>query len=517
MKASIVASTTTVGAVGRGSRRGKRAHRMAKNNHKVECYENGCSVSARFGYVSDRKRAYCSAHRLFAMVNLDKPRADAEAAAASSDKGRTGSGSTKHGRKRKADEFRPSFSSSGGGAPRRASVKRKNSAAKVKVRPRTKAEMAVARLRVGGSTQGTAPGKSGEGGSAAARGIYYKKCVEPRCARRASFGVLGHSREYCLTHHLPGMINLVVEGKKARIAATATAAGAAGLHRRKEQPTPKKKRRRLVGPPLSSVASSGGTAAARGAASPAGMTRTPVWTRVGCNGVASLELNGKQENAGGVGASAAGGRGAAGGGDGGECVGVEAKKVAAAGASLRKGRCRGEGDCDLTASFGFPGGLRESCSVHQREGMVNLTYNSPRAFRANLVGADGSGGGGGGGGSSVRMEGKGKRSAGAARTDAQRPPKKLRGVADGGGVGEGADGSRHRVWEGSKCGVCGRMAKLGECSCLLVWSLVVRVGRLRVCFGFRRRYLVCFGRTILLCKICSRFLTPSKAFHLDVR
>ncbi|CAM9229097.1 unnamed protein product, partial [Laminaria digitata] len=61
------------------------------HNHRAMCAEEGCPISARFGYLSTRKRVCCGTHKRFGMVNLDKNplkrRSAAAPASSSTDEG----------------------------------------------------------------------------------------------------------------------------------------------------------------------------------------------------------------------------------------------------------------------------------------------------------------------------------------------------------------------------------------------------------------------------------------------
>lgn len=535
------------GSSGGGSKSATgRVLKKTKNTHKPDCREDGCSISARFGFVNSGKRKYCGTHKKFGMINLDKKRlriavtapaavaiasvessssADGKTVAASSSSSGVAVHRTRGGAstKRKASDLvqdGPAGSNGGLGRARKpsslknmsmkAEARKRAKAAKlagrdkvdvrgggcgsVKVRRRGKAEKIASKALLGGS-KGGARMKAGGGKAAASQPgagaagtkpptASYKVCKADGCALHASFGFLQGRREYCRGHQLPGMVNLVVVGKRVkeearRIAAaggTATSSkisGAGPSSSSGPQQAPAKRRRRSTQellrnvavrssrPPVSSPSAAGGGHAAAGAAgdvgSPSGMTRSPVVRRVESSGGFKAGVA-KGKGKGGATRAAGGGQGEGGKQKRGASQQRPAPSPSAADLpplkqSRATGKCWAQ-KCGLHASFGFPGGLREFCAGHRRDGMINLVYQSVKSCRGVTPGAgDGDGGApspkrarGAGGGGAVGGGGEGQ---GVAQG----------GVAAGGG---GGCGNRRRVWQGSRCGVCDRMAKLGE-------------------------------------------------------
>ena len=274
------------GSGGGGVDHGGDGHSGGRNtlpNHKIMCSEEGCPISARFGYLSTRKRVCCGAHKRFGMVNLDKnplkrrsaapassatqgdaaeplvpatassalaalaaAAAAAAVAVAPAEFGNNvknshvapvgGVAGKKRGRKRKANDAGASSAVSGSGegggdrSPSQASVAlapaKTIKARAVKAPATLKCEKGKIR-EVSTSTSGPLPepsGKARRGAGGGARG--YKRCKHLTCLLHASFGFRDGRRDFCMVHQLPDMVNLVVESKKERKAAAAAEAAA---------------------------------------------------------------------------------------------------------------------------------------------------------------------------------------------------------------------------------------------------------------------------------------------------
>lgn len=203
---------------------------------------------------------------------------------------------------------------------------------------------------------------------------WHKMCSAESCCLHASFGFVGGRREFCSTHQVSGMINLVVARKKMN------KMDPSNEQVEKKRPTasaPTRKKQKR--PHLEADAGAEARCDEGGQESDKLSRSTP-----------SPVLNGVSKTTAGNGPGNADlttdGGGGGSDGDGSRSnpdqehassddKSGEAPTAAATAAASRRraGHCFFEG-CTMWASFGFPLGRREFCRRHQREGMINLPY-----------------------------------------------------------------------------------------------------------------------------------------------
>lgn len=201
---------------------------------------------------------------------------------------------------------------------------------------------------------------------------WHKMCTAESCSLHASFGFVGGRREFCSTHQVPGMVNLVVARKKM------IKVDPSDEQVEKKRPVaaaPTRKKQKRPHPEADSCADSRCREGGDESDKLSGSTPSPV-----LNGVSKTTAGNGLGNAHLTAVDGGGGDS-----DGPESSpkqehassdkNAEAPTAAAPAAASRRraGHCFFEG-CAMWASFGFPLGKREFCRRHQREGMINLPY-----------------------------------------------------------------------------------------------------------------------------------------------
>lgn len=270
-----------------------------------------------------------------------------------------------------------------------------------------------------------------------------KICRQVTCQTHASFGFLGSRREFCRKHRVEGMVNL--SARKRSTVASSAAEGASGSLPKPLKSVCKSQQKHggaspISPPPAHPHGDAGGGASAAASPlsqapalslAPPGLIRCPMW------------LGGRVFHEGGFNFDEGFSNG-------------ESKE------GKRKGKDRGASascrvlDCDRHASFGFPGEERTSCSVHKRKGMIILNCQQNKVGGAATVESDDKKGGKG--------ESRGKRGAGQPPDISEsrlilKKPRRVSEARSGKGGGGGAGGTKRQR---SRCGVCGRLPKLGE-------------------------------------------------------
>lgn len=227
-----------------GAGAGARASGVARGgspSHKAVCGGEGCTLSSRFGYISDGKRTFCSAHKKSGMVNLDqtakrkkKARTFARDSAVSLGEGNKPANAARKAKVSspttgKGKNTRKKLTCSPSGKGGKASILRR----KAKLAARTADSVQIKSSLEPSDTQPLAPkpepgaGKGTEirvSGSRPKRAVkelaevrktarYTDKhpaeaCDEASCMLRKSFGFMGGLRQFCQGHQRPGMVNL---------------------------------------------------------------------------------------------------------------------------------------------------------------------------------------------------------------------------------------------------------------------------------------------------------------------
>ncbi|CAM9229021.1 unnamed protein product, partial [Laminaria digitata] len=154
----------------------------------------------------------------------------------------------------------------------------------------------------------------------------------------------------------------------------------------------------------------------------------------------------------------------------------------------RSTRTRREGNGDAPAGGGGAAADDDDAATADDDtAAASAVSAAAAAIAAAAAGGDGGGGGAGGDDADDGGDSGGGSGGGGPEEEGLPPTKKSRrksgvgvggsGAGGGGGssVGESGDGSRHRVWEGTRCGVCDRMAKLG-CSSGSCFDCCVKSG-----------------------------------------
>ena len=303
----------------------------------------------------------------------------------------TASGESKPSQKK----FTTGGSRGGGGAHGRGRFIKQPASIRVKRRSRPKKEAAApgALATKGRPPRGVAAGKASRvskaRGAAAAN-----RCRNPSCGLHASFGFptegAPRTREYCLGHALPGMVNLVIECKKARLAAVAAAAAAAAAATAAaaaaggSTATVGKKRERSSRTPRSPATLSPVSPLGDGGKSvvtPSGLTRSPIFRS------AASTANGGGGGGGGGGAALSQIRGPVSKGKG-NGKGTGGKKCAYSGG-------RGSGPGSLTAALRQIEGLGNKAKGTDKE--EGKGKGKGKGSGKKVAGSSGGGGGGGAG------------------------------------------------------------------------------------------------------------------------
>lgn len=416
------------------------------------CIEEGCFTTARFGYLGEKRRMFCGTHRRPEMINLNKQSKVTAVGVAPSERKRS-SGLGK-GIQSSSSSSSPAAPAKPSAAAAATEVRNAGTAAAVVV-PRVVAAAAggegaaVGVPNTDATTAVTAPPLPPPSAALPVAKMVpgsNKFCLEVKCQTHAYFGFLGSHREFCRKHRVEGMVNLSTRKRSAVASSAAEAASGSLVHKPVCKSQQKHGGTSPISPSPAHPPEDEGVGAPAAASSlsqapaispvPPVLIRSPMW------------LGGRLFQKGGVTFDEGFSNG-------------ERKE------GKRKGNDRGASgscrmlDCDRQASFGFPGEEHISCSVHKRDGMINLDCLQSKVGDAGTVESDEKNGGKGGS--------RGKRGAG-------QPPdisesrliyKKARRVSqgrsgEGGGGGTGGT-KRHRP----RCGVCGRLPKLGEIVLLL--------------------------------------------------
>lgn len=464
------------------------------------CIEEGCSTTARFGYLGEKRRMFCGTHRRPEMINLNK-QSKVVAVGVAPSVGKRSNGLGKKIISSSSSPAGPAFLDGGRDSslgsltrgkacsngtkqkPARRSAGVRNTCMEVATpsaasnadtsvpAPPAIAAATAAAAATEVQNEGIAaavaepPLIAAAGREGAAVGVpntdettavtpppaalpvvkmvagSNKICLEVTCQTHAYFGFLGSHREFCRKHRVEGMINLSAR-KKSAVASTAAEAAPGPLVRK---PVCKSLQKHGGASPIfPSPTHPRGDAGVGALEAASSLSQAPVISPASSVLIRSpMWLGGKLFQKGGVTFDEGFSNGE---------IKEEKRKGKDRGAS---GSCRML-DCDRHASFGFPGEERISCSVHKRKGMINLNFQQSKVGDAATVEPDKGGT-------------RGKRVAGQPPDisesrlilkKARRVSEAQSGESGGGGIG---GTKRHRP----RCGVCGRLPKLGEIILLL--------------------------------------------------